>query len=166
MDTIHISNRDEQITPNFNVMEFFRPSLTKPELEFDLYKCLVDALQAFREYFNVGWIVSSVYRPTDPLTMPPAHRVPPPAVDCYSAQDWADIMPKIREEMKNWRNSELMQKVLATGCNCCIIEGGCLHIHYRTDHNSHPDDTKWAEGLYLGEWQPDGGEGINTVYSL
>lgn len=168
METIKITNDTNNIDGlNFAPVEFWKPLITPLCQDFDLYACIPKALQVLRNKFGTWWI-NSAWRPNDNTAGPTAHIICPPAVDSQSAENWPVVMSQIREELKNWRNSELIQDMLSIGVNCIIIEGSCLHVHYRTEYNSHPDDSKWPDGIYLGEWQPESGNpnGINTIYSI
>jgi hypothetical protein len=184
METIKITNSRESVSPglNFEFYEFWHTLLRPLDQDFDLFACIPQALQVFRNYYNKIWWVNSAWRPTDDPRGPHAHLDCPPAVDSQSEEGWPEVMADIRNELKNWRTSDLVKKVLETGVNCIIIEHDCLHIHYRTEYNSHPvigdelgEDMKgksydlvYTDGLYLGEWQPKAGDprGENTIYSI
>jgi hypothetical protein len=175
METIKVINSKEPILfgLNFMCVEFFSPPIQPPNKEFQMYTCLPKALQILRNWFSkkygcpIPWEVTSTLRIHDPIDGPPAHRLEPPAVDsiCYDQLLWPEIENMIRTEMKVWETSELMQNILATGTNVIIIENGCLHMHWRADHNHHPDDTKYTSGLYIGEWGIKDGQQFDVAYS-
>jgi hypothetical protein len=156
MKTIKITKTDTPVLPglNFLTSEFWTPA----GRDFELYECMPLALQAFRDWFTelygspVKWHVTSTFRPWDDPKLPEAHRVPPPAVDSVSMDTnlWPWVVKIIRKELQNWQTSTLVEKVVTTGCNIIIIEGGCLHIHYRT-YKLHII-KKFPQGIYLGEW--------------
>ena len=163
MNTIKITNINTAalVDVNFTLAEFWLPA----KKDFILYSCLVLALQTIRDYFKVAWLVTSTYRPNDPLWMPEAHRVQPPAVDSVplDINIRVEILEKIRNELKRWENSELIKNVLATGCNVIIIENTCLHIHRRNYSLDYPKD--YPNGIYLGEWGLKDGNQFNIAYS-
>ena len=173
MDTIHINNDKELIEGyNFSPAEFFNPVKTPVGLEFELYTCLLDAMQVLRDWFTdffgreFKWLITSVFRPNDPLTLPPAHRVEPPAVDsvCEETDKWEEVLNMIREELKHWQTSDLVKKIVDTGTNVIIIENGCLHCHHRTDNLHH---TLELGDVYIGEWGIDkDGKQFDIAYSF
>lgn len=173
MDTIHIINSPLPVLygVNFSKKEFWSPPKPPTRLDFDLYSCIPLALQVFRDYFSklygkeIKWLVTSCYRPNDPLTMPDAHRICPPACDSVPLDRilWQEIQNKIRNELKRWENSDLIKSVLVTGCNVIIIEPTCLHIHQRNHNLDYPKG--YVTGIYLGEWSRKNGKGINISYS-
>ena len=65
MDTIRIKDTLDDLSANFGMQEFYSPVLTKPNLEFDLPKCLLDTVQHLRDTWGVPIEITSVYRPND-----------------------------------------------------------------------------------------------------
>ena len=177
MDVIHITDSNEQVLYglNFTNREFWHPIIAPADKDFNLFVCIPLALQVIRDFFTkqygreIAILITSTYRPFDPITMPPAHKVPPPAVDSVALDETLreEIINKIRLEFKRWEQSELVAGILKTGCNVMIIENTCLHLHYRENNlNYHPEYT--PQHFYIGEWQPSKTNpmGINVCYSV
>ena len=159
MKTVLITNKRDKITNDFQYKEYWKGR------DFELYECLPKAIQFIREYYGIPFTITSTYRPNDALTMPEAHRIQPPAIDCVTTDrsKWNDIRNDIRNEFKEWMTSKLVQGIIATGTNVMIIENVCLHLHYR-EKNTHM--TRQYGKIYIGEWSPNGNKGTNTAYSF
>ena len=154
-----ITNSEKNITDHFKMNEYWKGT------DFEIDECIPNAIEVLRTYFGIPFTITSTYRPNDPLTMPEAHRVQPPAVDVVTSDRmlWANIRDMIRKELREWQTSKLVHDMLDTGTNVILIENNCLHLH-RREKKLH--QTRQFGGIYLGEWKPDGGMGINTAYSF
>ena len=179
MQTVKITNSKEPIFPtyDFRIDEFWNPI----KKDFEMYECLYQAMQVFRDWatwkfgFDFPLDVTSTWRPKEPLSRPPAHRLIPPAIDhCPTDRKmWQKYRAAIIKEMKEWRTSVLMQSLLDTGTKVIIFEPTCMHMHWRDGKdaamgtNNHPDDEKYPLGIYLGSWQRVKGnpKGKNISYS-
>ena len=159
MEVVKISNKKDNLTNDFKYSDFWKGT------DFELYECLPKAIQFIREYYGIPFTITSTYRPNDALTLPEAHRIQPPAIDCVTTDrsKWNDIRNDIRNEFKEWMTSKLVHGIIATGTNIMIIENVCLHLHYRKNKIH---QTRQYGGIYIGEWKPDGKAGINTAYSF
>ena len=127
MKTVLITNKKDNLTNDFKYSDFWKGT------DFELYECLPKAIQFIREYYGIPFTITSTYRPNDALTLPEAHRIQPPAIDCVTTDrsKWNDIRNDIRNEFKEWMTSKLVHGIIATGTNIMIIENVCLHLHYR-----------------------------------
>jgi len=157
-----ITNSNEPASKNFLISEYWCPTVTPEKIDFDMPDCLAAAVQVFRDFFNVPWQITSVIRPNDASWSP---HVNGQAVDSVSADTslWGEILIKIRTEFQNWKTSQLVKDVVATGCNVLLIENGCLHLSVRT---TNLNSTAELGNIYVGEWVNDGSVyGLNTAYS-
>ena len=159
MKTVIITNKRDNITNDFQYKEYWKGT------DFELYECLPKAIQFIREYYGIPFTITSTYRPNDALTLPEAHRIQPPAIDCVTTDrnKWNEIKTDIRNEFKEWMTSKLVHGIIATGTNIMIIENVCLHLHYRIN-KTHM--TRQYGKIYIGEWSPNGNKGTNTAYSF
>jgi hypothetical protein len=177
MTKIDITDSNELILPegNFRYREFYRTRFGCYGT-FKMYYCFVKCLQVFRDHYSAKYKtqcppggvpieVTSVYRPYDQDWSP--HKTGD-AVDSIALVLFAEIMQDFEEELKNWRQSQLIKDMLATGANVFIIENGCLHISYRTYNLNYHEDFA-PKAFYLGRWDnPDVKmypHGINTCYN-
>ena len=162
MNTIKIVNSDEQLTPNIKMVEWWSPSVTPTKIDFDCPACLPPAVQCFRDFFEMAWLITSTIRLNDADWSPHKNGT---AVDsvCADTTQWSEILTKIRTEFQSWKTSKLVKSVIDTGCNVLLIENGCLHLSVR-DFSLHT--TQELGQCYIGEWAADGTElGKNIAYS-
>ena len=164
METVHICNDKNNFEGyNFSPFEFWQPTINPVCIDFDMPKCLLDAVQVVRTYFNQQWQITSVLRPLDPLWSPHINGT---AVDsiCEEVINWAELLTQLRNEFKNWQKSELVDQIVKTGCNVLLIENGCMHLSVR---DFSLNDTTLGK-IYIGEWEPEmnNPQGINIAYSF
>jgi hypothetical protein len=168
INTIRITNSDEPVfvNANFTKKEFWNPV----KIDFDLYTCIPESLQIIQDYFSayfkkdfklkIGW----TWRPWDSLTLPPAHRICPPAVDTTPLDEtlWAIVHTVLQREFQNWKESHLVKQIVNTGVNVILIENSTLHLHRR---NVLLHNTKELGKVYIGEWSITNGIQNNIAYS-
>ena len=150
MDFIHIKNTNEQLSPNFNMQEIYSPTLTKPGLEFDLPKCILDSIQHLRTVWATPIEVTSVYRPTDTFGF---HKTGD-ALDFITYDDALGYIEKWRTMCINYKTSSLFQELRALGLKGFGIEGSCIHIDYRPDEECTLEDDNGKCCIFM--WEPDG----------
>ena len=160
METIHISNTTDPLSENFNMQEIYSPTLTKPCVEFDLPKCLLDTVQHLRTAWGVPINVTSAIRPGDTFGF---HRTGQ-ALDFITYDDPLGYIAKWKTMCMNYKTSALFKELRALGLNGFGIEGGCIHIDYRPDANCTLEDEYGKYCIFF--WEPDGTElGKSTVIS-
>ena len=136
METIHISDTKDQLSENFNMQEIFSPTLTKPGLEFELPKCILDTIQHLRTVWNVPIEVTSVFRPTDSFGF---HKTGN-ALDFITYDDALGYIEKWRTICTNYKTSTLFKELRALGLKGFGIEGSCIHIDFRPDEDCTLED--------------------------
>ena len=106
MEVVKISNKKDNLTNDFKYSDFWKGN------DFELFSCLPKAIQFIREYYSIPFTITSTYRPNDALTMPEAHRIQPPTIDCVTTDrsKWNDIRNDIRNEFKEWMRKHLKKR--------------------------------------------------------
>jgi hypothetical protein len=131
MEFIKIKNSQENISTNFRMIEFFRPSLTRPELDFELPKCLLDSVQHFRTVWGLPIKITSVYRPTDKTGS--KHKLGH-AVDFVTETLAIEYIEKFKTMCINHKTSQMFKELRVFGLNGFGIESGnCIHLDWRKD---------------------------------
>lgn len=153
METIHITNTSDSITPNFKMKEFWDTSYSRTKLDFDMPKALADGAQILRDYFKMPMTITSVYRPGALQ----GYHVNGHALD-INPVDYTkkkDILASFKAECIKYINDEgspLILKLRSVGITGLGIEMACIHIDCREDHFSRRDTI----GKYMiFEYQQD-----------
>jgi len=150
MTTIQIDNTLISLSENFNMQEFYSPTLTKPNLPFQLPKCLLDAVQHLRTVWAVPIEITSVYRPNDTF----GYHKTGNAVDFITYNDAPDYVSKFKTMCMNYKTSQLFKELRAIGVKGYGIENTCCHIDFREDSNCTLTDDKGKFCVFT--WMPDG----------
>lgn len=145
MKTTHISFRNEQITPNFNIYEFYVAA--NPDQEFDIHTVLIVAAQLIRDWVGFACTVTSTYRPNDTFGF---HRYGK-AIDIISnvqihgkpaVKTPAEILLSFKQECLKYINDEdsiLIEDLRKIGITGFGVEANCIHLDCRDNIFNHSD---------------------------
>lgn len=151
MEKIYIDFKNEQLTKNFNMYEFYVAA--NPDHAFVFPKPLIEAAQIIRDWTGFQTNVTSTSRPSDTFGF---HRV-----DCaldlctpYSIhgaappQSPGQVLAAFKIECLNYiagAGSELIESLRKVGVKGFGVECGCIHLDIRPDN---PYNRKDAYGTY------------------
>jgi hypothetical protein len=142
------------------MQEIFSPVLTKPNVEFDLPKPLLDAVQHLRTVWGVPIEITSVIRPADPQGS--LHKIGH-AIDFITYENTLDYLEKWKTICVNYKTSSLFKELRALGLNGFGVENNnCIHIDFRPDSNCTLEDEfgKYCIFSWLANGTP---MGISTL---
>lgn len=148
MEYIKITNTDQQLTPNFNMKEFWDCKFSRHN-NFEIPKCLVTAQQILRDFYNCGVLITSCSRPDDTFGF---HRYlnGTGAIDSIPLINTIDNINKFKQECLNYQDgvgSKLIEDLRTVGVQGFGIESGnCIHLDYRCGEIC-PDKDKY--GVYI-----------------
>jgi hypothetical protein len=134
METIKITNTNNQLTAHFNEQEFYLAS-RNPNQEFDTPAIFPQAAEILRDWDNkdnsdsyAGMKLTSTMRSDDPPGYPHSEGL---AFDTISLENNTAYLANFKQECENYINgkgSELIDKLRAIGVDGFGIEEFCVHI--------------------------------------
>ena len=127
MQKVRITNSKEQLTANFTMSEFWAVRYGG-HVDFDIPKCLIDAVQILRDWYGSPILITSTIRNYQKQ----GYHTNGNAMDCIPLKSDIELF---RKEAYNHKKSELIKQLRAVGVEGFGIESGCIHLDYRGGKN-------------------------------
>ena len=136
MEHLLIQNKDEKVSLNFSMKEYWAPKFGG-HLDFSIPQCLLDAEQILRDYFG-AMLITSTFRPGDTFGF---HRYlsSSGAVDSIPIANTIAGIDKFKQECLKYQDltgSELITKLRKAGVEGFGLESNnCIHLDFRAGQN-------------------------------